>query len=54
MDAGLTLDDPSRFDLRGQLEFGEDCRMDINVVVSGTVKMGRMFWSARTVRLAIA
>ncbi|MBT4987434.1 MAG: bifunctional UDP-N-acetylglucosamine diphosphorylase/glucosamine-1-phosphate N-acetyltransferase GlmU, partial [Proteobacteria bacterium] len=41
MDSGLTLDDPSRFDLRGQLEFGEDCRMDINVVVSGTVKMGK-------------
>ena len=41
MDAGLTFDDPSRFDLRGQLEFGEDCRIDINVVVSGTVKMGK-------------
>jgi len=37
---GLTLADPARFDLRGELEFGEDCSVDINVVFEGTVRLG--------------
>ena len=40
MAAGLTLYDPARFDLRGRLQFGQDCRIDINVVISGEVKLG--------------
>lgn len=37
---GLTLADPARFDLRGELEFGEDCFVDINVVLEGSVRLG--------------
>ena len=37
---GLSLADPARFDLRGELEFGEDCAVDINVVFEGTVRLG--------------
>jgi len=40
MAAGLTLHDPARFDLRGQLHFGEDCEIDVNVVIKGTVTLG--------------
>ncbi|HCX88378.1 MAG TPA: UDP-N-acetylglucosamine diphosphorylase/glucosamine-1-phosphate N-acetyltransferase [Gammaproteobacteria bacterium] len=40
MDAGLNLRDPARFDLRGNLHFGEDCVFDINVVVAGDVTLG--------------
>ena len=38
--AGLTLRDPRRFDLRGGLEFGRDCVIDVNCVFEGTVKLG--------------
>jgi bifunctional UDP-N-acetylglucosamine pyrophosphorylase / glucosamine-1-phosphate N-acetyltransferase len=37
---GLTLADPARFDVRGRLEFGEDCSVDVNVVFEGTVRLG--------------
>ena len=40
MVAGLTLRDPRRFDLRGKLEFGRDCVLDVNCVLEGTVKLG--------------
>ncbi len=40
MRQGLTLADPSRFDLRGELRFGRDCFIDVNVVLSGTVQLG--------------
>lgn len=40
MQDGLTLRDPNRFDLRGSLDFGEDCVVDINVIVEGDVKLG--------------
>ncbi len=40
MDAGLTLHDPARFDLRGQLAFEQDCVVDVNVVMTGTVNLG--------------
>ena len=40
MDAGVTLEDPARFDLRGRLTCGQDCRIDINVVISGEVSLG--------------
>ena len=37
---GLALADPARFDLRGRLEHGMDCALDVNVVVEGTVILG--------------
>ena len=40
MNAGLTLHDPARFDLRGQLAFEQDCVVDVNVVMTGTVNLG--------------
>lgn len=38
--AGLTLRDPRRFDLRGSLEFGRDCVIDVNCVIEGKVSLG--------------
>lgn len=37
---GLTLIDPSRFDLRGNLIIDSDIIIDINVVIEGNVKIG--------------
>lgn len=38
--AGVTLSDPSRFDLRGNLSHGRDVSIDINVILEGDVKLG--------------
>ncbi|HHX81942.1 MAG TPA: bifunctional UDP-N-acetylglucosamine diphosphorylase/glucosamine-1-phosphate N-acetyltransferase GlmU [Pseudomonadaceae bacterium] len=38
--AGLTLRDPARFDIRGELLVGKDAEIDINVVIVGKVKLG--------------
>lgn len=38
--AGVTLVDPSRFDLRGTVEHGKDVEIDINVVLEGEIKLG--------------
>jgi bifunctional UDP-N-acetylglucosamine pyrophosphorylase / glucosamine-1-phosphate N-acetyltransferase len=38
--AGVTLRDPSRFDLRGQLEHGKDVIIDTNVIIEGQVRVG--------------
>jgi bifunctional UDP-N-acetylglucosamine pyrophosphorylase/glucosamine-1-phosphate N-acetyltransferase len=40
MRAGVTLLDPARFDLRGELEMGHDVVIDVNVVLEGRVKIG--------------
>jgi bifunctional UDP-N-acetylglucosamine pyrophosphorylase/glucosamine-1-phosphate N-acetyltransferase len=32
--------DPTRFDLRGELEVGQDITIDVNVIVQGKVKIG--------------
>ena len=40
MSSGLTLMDPSRFDCRGNLKFGDDCTIDINVVFEGDNVLG--------------
>jgi len=40
MEGGVTLRDPSRFDLRGNLTCGDDVTIDVNVVVEGTVRLG--------------
>lgn len=37
---GLTLADPERFDLRGELIFGKDCFIDANVIIEGKVVLG--------------
>ena len=37
---GLMLADPDRFDLRGELSFGADCFIDINVLLEGQVRLG--------------
>ena len=37
---GITLLDPVRFDLRGDLEMGQDIIIDINVVLEGRLKIG--------------
>lgn len=38
--AGVTLRDPGRFDIRGELKHGQDVTIDINVVVEGSVELG--------------
>jgi len=38
--AGVTLRDPQRFDLRGDLRHGRDVIVDINVVIEGRVSLG--------------
>ncbi len=40
MEAGVTLMDPARVDIRGQAAFGSDCSIDINVVLEGSVIVG--------------
>jgi bifunctional UDP-N-acetylglucosamine pyrophosphorylase/glucosamine-1-phosphate N-acetyltransferase len=40
MTNGVTLLDPARFDLRGQLETGNDVIIDVNVIVEGKVTLG--------------
>lgn len=40
MSAGVTLLDPNRFDLRGQLIHGRDVVIDTNVVIEGSVTLG--------------
>ena len=37
---GATLVDPDRFDVRGTLEIGSDCFIDVNAVFEGNVKLG--------------
>ncbi|MGQ0592451.1 MAG: bifunctional UDP-N-acetylglucosamine diphosphorylase/glucosamine-1-phosphate N-acetyltransferase GlmU [Gammaproteobacteria bacterium] len=37
---GVTLLDPTRFDLRGELEAGQDVVIDVNVVLEGRVRLG--------------
>lgn len=40
MRQGVTLMDPARFDLRGDLEAGQDITIDINVVLEGSISIG--------------
>jgi bifunctional UDP-N-acetylglucosamine pyrophosphorylase / glucosamine-1-phosphate N-acetyltransferase len=37
---GVTIRDPERFDLRGELEVGQDVIIDVNVVIEGKVTLG--------------
>jgi bifunctional UDP-N-acetylglucosamine pyrophosphorylase/glucosamine-1-phosphate N-acetyltransferase len=38
--AGVTVVDPARLDLRGELEHGRDVLLDINVILEGRVRLG--------------
>jgi bifunctional UDP-N-acetylglucosamine pyrophosphorylase / glucosamine-1-phosphate N-acetyltransferase len=38
--AGLTLRDPARFDVRGELTAGRDVEIDVNVIIVGKVVLG--------------
>ncbi len=40
MQEGLGLRDPDRFDLRGNLSFGQDVSIDINVLLEGEIELG--------------
>ncbi len=40
MASGVTLRDPQRFDLRGELIVGTDVTIDVNVLLSGNVSIG--------------
>ena len=40
MDAGVTLADPTRIDVRGELIVGSDVEIDINFIAEGIVKIG--------------
>ncbi len=40
MMSGVTLRDPERFDLRGELLTGKDVEIDVNVVIEGKVTLG--------------
>ena len=41
LEAGVTLIDPARFDLRGSLEAGQDVVIDVNCVLEGSVRLGQ-------------
>ncbi len=40
MAAGVTIADPERLDIRGEVTAGQDCFLDINVVLEGRVVLG--------------
>jgi bifunctional UDP-N-acetylglucosamine pyrophosphorylase/glucosamine-1-phosphate N-acetyltransferase len=40
MAKGVTLVDPARIDVRGEVEVGRDVEIDVNVVLSGRVELG--------------
>ncbi|MDW3136428.1 bifunctional UDP-N-acetylglucosamine diphosphorylase/glucosamine-1-phosphate N-acetyltransferase GlmU [Vibrio sp. 1288] len=40
LEQGVMLRDPARFDLRGELQCGMDCEIDVNVIVEGKVSLG--------------
>jgi len=40
MEQGVTIADPARFDLRGELIVGKDVEIDVNVVIEGQVSVG--------------
>ncbi|MFQ3245590.1 MAG: bifunctional UDP-N-acetylglucosamine pyrophosphorylase/glucosamine-1-phosphate N-acetyltransferase [Arenicella sp.] len=41
MNNGVTIMDPARIDLRGDIEVGSDSVIDVNVVLQGRVRIGR-------------
>jgi len=41
MASGVTLRDPARLDVRGEVAIGEDCEIDVDVILEGEVRIGR-------------
>ena len=41
MSAGVTIIDPSRIDIRGDVEIAQDTIIDVNVVIQGPTRIGR-------------
>ncbi|MDH3644466.1 MAG: bifunctional UDP-N-acetylglucosamine diphosphorylase/glucosamine-1-phosphate N-acetyltransferase GlmU, partial [Gammaproteobacteria bacterium] len=41
MRAGVTIADPARLDIRGDISAGKDCFIDVNVVLEGRVRLGQ-------------
>lgn len=49
LEQGVTLLDPTRVEVRGDCRFGRDCVVDINVILSGQVRVGdNVFIGAHT------
>src|ERR1700733_14955123 len=44
LEAGVTLADPARIDVRGELECGRDVSIDVNCIFEGTVEIGDGAW----------
>ena len=40
LNSGVTLRDPNRLDVRGEIAFGSDVEIDVNVVLEGAVRLG--------------
>jgi bifunctional UDP-N-acetylglucosamine pyrophosphorylase/glucosamine-1-phosphate N-acetyltransferase len=40
LDMGITVSDPSRLDVRGEITSGKDCSIDVNVILEGDVEFG--------------
>ena len=40
IDKGVTVVDPARLDVRGEVEAGKDCIVDVNVIFEGNVTLG--------------
>jgi len=40
MESGVTIIDPARIDIRGEVEIGQDTTIDVNVVIQGPTKIG--------------
>ena len=40
LEMGITVSDPNRVDVRGEVSAGTDCIIDVNVILDGVVKLG--------------
>ena len=40
LEMGVTISDPSRLDVRGNISVGEDCSIDVNVILEGEIVLG--------------
>ena len=40
LNMGITISDPSRIDVRGDISAGKDCFIDVNVILEGDVSLG--------------
>ena len=50
IDNGVTVADPSRLDVRGDVQAGNDCSIDVNVILEGNIILGdNVFIGANTI-----